>query len=113
MECIYLRVEDFVAKRITELCQKQHITMYRLAQLSGLKQSTISNIIKRGTLPGLITLEKICSGFGITLSQFFQEHDECGALTEEQQNIVNMWITLSADKKELLKTILQGMANPK
>lgn len=63
MRCIYLRIEDFVADRIINLCNKQHITMYRLAQISGLKQSTISNIMKRGTLPNLITLEKICIGF--------------------------------------------------
>lgn len=106
-----MHIEDFVAERITELCAKQQISMYRLAQLSGLKQSTISNIMKRGTLPNLITLEKMCDGFGITMSQFFQENGECLSLTAEQKDIINIWITLDAEKKELFYHILLGMKN--
>ena len=108
-----MHVEDFVAKRTKELIKQQHITMYKLAQLSGLKQSTISNIIKRKTLPNLITLEKICKGFEITLSQFFQENDIYLSLTDDQKQIVDLWITLSDDNKNIIKTILQGMVNTK
>lgn len=108
-----MHIEDFTANRIIELCEKQHITMYRLAQLSGVKQSTISNIIKHNTLPNLVTLEKICTGLGITLSQFFQEDDTCFSLTAEQKQIVNLWITLNSDNKNLIMTILQGMADTK
>ena len=111
MRCIYLRIEDFVADRIINLCNKQHITMYRLAQISGLKQSTISNIMKRGTLPNLITLEKICIGFGITMSQFFQEKEECLNLTTQQKEIINIWIDLDEEKRELFYNILLGMKN--
>lgn len=110
MRCIYLQVEDFVAKRTLELCEKQHLTMYRLAQLSGLKQSTISNIIKQKTLPNLITIDKMCSGFGITLSQFFLEEDGiCVSLTDDQKQIVDIWMALDNDKKKFVKTVLQGM----
>ena len=104
-----MHIEEFVARRTVELCQKQHITMYRLAQLSGVKQSTISNIMNHNTLPSLVTLEKLCNGFGITLSQFFQENDTCTTLTEEQKQIVDIWITLNKENKNLIKTILQGM----
>lgn len=111
MRCIYLHVEDFVAKRTIELCEKQHITMYRLAQMSGIKQSTISNIMKKKTLPNLITLEKICNGFGISLSQFFQEDDMCFTLTDDQKQMIDIWIALDREKRNVIKTILQGMAN--
>lgn len=108
-----MHVEDFAAERIIELCEKQHITMYRLAQLSEVKQSTISNIVKHNTLPNLVTLEKICTGLGITLSQFFQEDDTCFSLTDEQKQIIKLWITLDSDNKNLIMTLLQGMVNTK
>lgn len=105
-----MHVEDFVAERTIALCEKQHITMYRLAQMSGIKQSTISNIMKKKTLPNLITLEKICNGFGISLSQFFQEDDMCFSLTDDQKQLMNIWTALEREKRDVIKTILQGMA---
>lgn len=110
MRCKYLHIEDFVAKRTTELCEKQHITMYRLAQLSGVKQSTISNIMKKKTLPNLITLEKLCNGFEISLSQFFQEEDMCFTLTDYQKQLIDIWTALDREKRNVIKTILKGMA---
>ncbi len=109
MRCIYLHIEDYVTERVINLCDKQQMSMYRLAQMTGLRQSTISNIVKRRTLPNLITLEKICDGFEITLSQFFQEKEECLNLTQEQKKIVNMWIMLDEDKRKLFYNILLGM----
>lgn len=105
-----MHIEDYVAGRVVSLCDKQNMSMYRLAQVSGLKQSTISNISKRRTLPNLITLEKICDGFRITMSQFFQEKEECLNLTEEQKKIISMWNMLDEDKKKLFYNILLGMS---
>ena len=48
---------------------------YALAENSGLTQSTISTWRRRNLQPNVASIEKICSGFGITLSQFFQEED--------------------------------------
>ena len=48
---------------------------YALAENSGLTQSTISTWRRRNLQPNVASIEKICAGFGITLSQFFQEED--------------------------------------
>ena len=61
--------------RIRELLNERNWTEYKLAKESGLSQSTISNIFKRNTVPSISTLELICGGFGISLSQFFSEGD--------------------------------------
>ena len=58
-------------ERILQLLKERNWTEYRLAKESGLSQSTISNLFKRNTTPSIPTLEAICNGFGITLSQFF------------------------------------------
>lgn len=62
---------ELFALRIQQLCEKQGITINRLATLSGLKQSTIDNII-RGTSknPKVHTLHQIAVTFDLTLSEF-------------------------------------------
>lgn len=62
---------EIYAMRIKSLCRDRHITINRLATISGLKQSTIDNII-RGTSrnPKVHTLHRIASALGLTLSEF-------------------------------------------
>ena len=60
-------------------------------------------------LPSFSSLEKICNGFGITLSQFFADSDDLVELTPEQKKLLSKWDVLSGDQKrtliEFLKTI--------
>ena len=62
---------EIYALRIRQLCAARGITINRLATLSGLKQSTVDNII-RGTSknPKVHTLHKIATVFNMTLSEF-------------------------------------------
>ena len=60
-----------VCSRITDLCQKQRITYYTLAHRAAIPQSTLKNLY-HGTNPTISTISKICSGFGITMCEFFQ-----------------------------------------
>ena len=61
--------------RIRQLMDERGWTIYRLAQESGLSQTTISNIFKRNNQPSLPTVNAICEACGITLAQFFAEDD--------------------------------------
>ena len=61
---------EAITKRILSLCKERGITVNKLATLSGMKQSTLDNIIKGNTKsPGLRTLHRISQGFDITLSE--------------------------------------------
>lgn len=64
-----------VLTRLRGLLDDRGWTEYRLAKECGLSESTIANIYKRNSVPSIPTLETICRGFGITLSQFFAEYD--------------------------------------
>ena len=79
-----MQIEKYIADKITSLCEKRDISKYRLSQLSGISQSSLGRIMAQENLPSLITLEKICTALGVTLSQFFQE---CNSenLTEKQK----------------------------
>lgn len=94
--------------RIRELMDKHGWTEYRLAKESGLSQSTITNIFKRNTVPSITTLESICQGFGITLSQFFAKENMV-ELTEEQKEFFNAWALLTKEQKELLFNLMKNM----
>ena len=63
-----------ILKRINELRKERNWTIYRLADESGVSQSTLSNMFSRETLPSISTLEQLCGAFNITLSQFFEEN---------------------------------------
>ena len=68
-----------ITKRILDLCQERKITINKLATLSGMKQSTIDNIIKGNTKsPGLRTLHRMAQGFDMKLSELldFPEMNE-------------------------------------
>ena len=64
--------EEEILNRIQSLLQFKHWSIYRLAKESGLPCSTLYNIFNRQTCPGIAVLRKICRGFGISLSQFFE-----------------------------------------
>ena len=62
---------DIYARRIIELCDRQGISINRLATLCGLRQSSIDNIIHgRSKNPTVITLHKIANALNLTLSEF-------------------------------------------
>lgn len=100
--------ENYVISRIQELCKKRKMSKYKLAQVSGLEQSTISNLINRKSLPNLITLSKICDGFGITLSEFFTS-DEIVNLSQEQKQVLDVWMSLTDEERTLVKAYIQGV----
>lgn len=59
-----------ITKRILSLCEERDITVNKLATLSGIKQSTLENIVKGNTQsPGLKTLHRISLGLNITISE--------------------------------------------
>ena len=98
--------ENYVINRIEELCEKRQMTRYRLAQVSGIE---LSNLLNRKSLPNIITLSKICDGFGITLSQFFMEEDKIVNLSEEQRHVLDTWLSLADEERVLVKTYIQGI----
>lgn len=94
--------------KLRELLDQSGWTEYRLARNAGLSDSTIINIFKRNTVPSIPTLEAICKGFGITLSQFFAEGDMV-EITPELQDIFHAWRFLTPEQKEALLRLLDTM----
>ena len=56
--------------RIRSLCRKRGITINKLATMSGVKQSTLDNIVRGQTKnPRVKTLHKLAIGLNVTLAE--------------------------------------------
>ena len=67
-----MSIAEATAKRILELCEKENISINKLAILSAITQSTLNSIINgESKNPQLKTIFKICYGLNITLKDFF------------------------------------------
>jgi transcriptional regulator with XRE-family HTH domain len=72
---------------------------YTLAENSGLTQSTLSTWRRRNLQPNVTSIEKICHGLGITLSQFFEE---------EQKSLLTTWDRLSPSQRTAILDLIQA-----
>lgn len=95
-------------ERLRRLLRERGWTEYRLAKKCGLNQSTIANIYRRNTVPSITTLDAICKGFGITLSQFFADEERV-ELTPELKEVFDCWVNLTLDQKNALIQLLKAM----
>lgn len=96
--------------RLQQLLKERGWTEYKLSKECGLAQSTIGNIFRRNTVPSLDTLETICSGFGITLSQFFAEGNMI-ELNTETKELIDCWIYLTPSQKAAVIQMLKSMSH--
>ena len=101
-------MKDILAK-ISELREKHNWTEYQLAERAGLPQSTISSWYRKEMTPSISSLEKICAAFDLTLAQFFAEEEEFSVLTPDQTQLLEQWMTLSAEEKHLLLQLISHM----
>lgn len=99
-------------ERLRQLLNERGWSEYKLAKRCGLSESTVANIFRRNTVPSIATLETICSGFGITMSQFFAERDMV-EITPELKELFDNWVNLTPEQKKAANQMLKAMNNSK
>jgi len=98
-----------ILERIKHLQDKRGWSNYRLAKEAQISEGSLNNLFRLNNLPTISTLEAICVGLGISLSQFFASDDEAIALSKEQREMLDLWDTLNADQKTALLELLKKM----
>lgn len=69
-----MKLGEALSQRIIELSKQRGISINRLAELSGLRQSTVDSILKgKSQSPRLVTLIKISDGLGVTICEFLDD----------------------------------------
>ena len=94
---------------ITAYREERGWTEYQLAERSGLPQTTISSWYCKNVVPTIPSLEKICTAFGITLSQLFSHSGEPVLLTESQHDLMKSWEGMSNEQHSLIFSLIDNM----
>ena len=67
-----MRISEAVVKRLYQLCDERNLTVNKISNISGVTQSTVSDIVNGTTTnAGIATIKKLCDGFEISVREFF------------------------------------------
>lgn len=99
-------------QRINELIAERGWSKYELAKRSGVQLSTIRNMYHRNYEPTIPTLQALCKGLGISLSQFFSEGKTVD-LTTEQEETLSLWNRLDGSQKKIVRELMENMVSGK
>lgn len=98
-----------IAKRLTELREKQGLSMRKLAERSGVSQPFISSIESGKKQPTLDSLLKLSDGLGITLIDLLGEEPAANSLPKHLQDLLANAKQLSPDQLESLNQFIRSM----
>ncbi len=98
-----------VLNRIRQLRDKRGWSNYRLSREAQISEGSLNNLFRLNNQPTLPTLRAICSGFGITLSQFFAEEGDAVVLSQEQREMLDIFNMLNKRQKEALLELMRRM----
>jgi transcriptional regulator with XRE-family HTH domain len=107
----------WVAERIGALRTKAGLSLRELARRSGLGAEVVSRAERGLQTPSVQTLERVCSGLGVSLSEFFGDGAMTGASVVELQRLAGLLAPLGQDSRrdalkafELLARALRNSA---
>ena len=70
-----MNAKEAVAARILALCDERGIASNALASSSGVAPSTVYSMLNaKSQNPGVVSLQKLCDGLGISLREFFDDN---------------------------------------
>lgn len=98
-----------VLGKIKKLKNERGWSNYKLAKEAHMSEGSLNNLFRLNNQPTIPTLESICAGLGISLSQFFADESEAIFLNEEQRNMLDIWNTLNREQKYALLELMKKM----
>ena len=98
-----------IKQRLEILMNERGWTIYRVAKEADIPWSTVRNMFKGNTERSVATLESICTGMGITLSQFFDVDNTLG-MTQEQRILLENYSALSDENKRIISQLIETLA---
>lgn len=67
-----MKIKEAIKSRIIALCDENDITLNSLSYSSGMCPTSVYSIVNnKNKNPVIVSLKKICDGFGITIRDFF------------------------------------------
>jgi len=94
-----------VVERINELITLKGWSPYELSNQTGISTNAIYDWFKKGSMPTLQNIVKICDAMEISLERFF-----CGGnykYTDEENKILQEWFSLSDLEKQTILKLME------
>lgn len=67
-------LQKAIKYRVLNLCNEKHITLNKLATLSGMPQSTVNSLVDGSSHnPKMLTILRLCLGLDMELKEFFDD----------------------------------------
>ena len=102
-----------VQDRILELMEKKGWTKYKLAQETGLYQTTVYDWFNdKGYSPDRKSIELICAAMDISIIEFYSGID-AGELNGEQTLLLQLFERVPESKRQLVFDLLRTLADEK
>ncbi|KAA3385203.1 helix-turn-helix domain-containing protein [Akkermansia muciniphila] len=71
-----MTTQEAIAQRIRQLCKEKGFTPNGIAIYSAVPQATVKSILNgESQNPKILSIKKLCDGFGITLGEFFSTEE--------------------------------------
>lgn len=97
-------------QRIRDLCSERGWSCYQLSKASGIPYSTLNTMLNNQNMPSLNTLERLCDGLGISITEFFDADWNKHGLTEDQAACLTLFSSLSQQDRQIALAFLKGLA---
>ena len=97
-------------RKINRMRLERGWSVYRLSVESDLPQSTLINMFNRETQPSIATLEALCKGFGITLAEFFAEHEEEQEKVLSGDELNDLFYRLPKESQKLVYRLMRELS---
>jgi transcriptional regulator with XRE-family HTH domain len=93
-------------QKIQKLLEQRGWTLYKLSKETNIPYSSLHSLFEKNNQPTISSLEKICAGFHISMSEFFSDEppyrEETYALSAEEKEIIQAVKSMSGREKHLL-----------
>ena len=69
-----MQVKEAIVFRFQQICRERNIAYNDLARRAGVSPSTVYSMLNaKSQNPGVVSLQKLCDGLGISLREFFDD----------------------------------------
>ncbi|MCI1893028.1 MAG: helix-turn-helix transcriptional regulator [Schleiferilactobacillus harbinensis] len=105
---------DLFITRLEKELEQRNMTMNGLAKISGVTQSTLSNMVNRpNAVPRLDTMYSIANGLGMTFTEFFDfppynQRPDGSSAAKQRSKWEELGNALTPEERERVRRILMG-----
>lgn len=98
-----------IAEKLKTVRKSKGISVYRLAQMSGVSETHIRDLERGDRNPSFDTLSRLVTPLGLSLSELFNESEDMMFLNHDEKELIECFRLLSKDKADGLLAFLKTL----